>query len=317
MKILITAVILTCLLIPLERPAFSDTIFMKNDREVKGIVVEEYKDRIVLSTYEGEKTLFKRSIRSVVYDSPEKNLVRLGDSYVARREFGKAYYYYSKAYKLNPENKIGKEKMDYVTGLMFRKQEENKLRDVKRLQEFESWSIAKEEETVNYEDELERALGFRLTEKNGKIEVSDVKLKSAAYNAGVRTGDILVAVWGKFTGYMPAAEVARLLYEESFGEVKITIDREIKSSKKKKGLKYSDIIGGKLAMLFDGLTVVSQEGTSESFTGGLKKDDLIIEIDGLSMRYMPLDRAINLIEEPGAGDVVLTVRRDITVWRKQ
>ena len=61
--------------------ALGDTVYLNDGKEKKGIVVEDYTDRIVLSTYEGEKTLFKKNISKVVYDLTEQNLVKLGDKY--------------------------------------------------------------------------------------------------------------------------------------------------------------------------------------------------------------------------------------------
>ena len=53
---------------------FSDTIYTNNDREMKGIVVEDYKDRIVMSTVDGEITVPKTEIKQMFYDNEADNL---------------------------------------------------------------------------------------------------------------------------------------------------------------------------------------------------------------------------------------------------
>ena len=70
--------------------ASADSITLADGKEEKGIVVEEYGDRIVISTYEGEKTILKKNIRTMNFDLPEQNLSKLGDNAVAKREYEKS-----------------------------------------------------------------------------------------------------------------------------------------------------------------------------------------------------------------------------------
>jgi len=93
--------------------SLADAIYLKDGKEVKGIVVEEYADRVVISTYEGEQMLPKSDIDNIEYDFVEQNLVKLGDRYKERHEFEKAYFYYEKAIKTNPDYKVARERMNY------------------------------------------------------------------------------------------------------------------------------------------------------------------------------------------------------------
>src|SRR4030042_5854565 len=103
--------------------ASADTVYIKDGEEIKGIVVEEYTDRLVISTYEGEKTFFKKNIDRIIYDLTEQNLVMLGDKCMSREEFEKAYFYFDKAGRENPGYQLASDRMNYVTGYFFRKDE--------------------------------------------------------------------------------------------------------------------------------------------------------------------------------------------------
>ena len=53
---------------------YADTIFLKDGQELKGIVVEDYHDRIVLSTEKGEATHLKNDIEKIRQELTTKNL---------------------------------------------------------------------------------------------------------------------------------------------------------------------------------------------------------------------------------------------------
>ena len=46
---------------------------MGDEKRVKGVVVEDYDDRIVLSTIDGEKSIMKQKIERILYDMDEQN----------------------------------------------------------------------------------------------------------------------------------------------------------------------------------------------------------------------------------------------------
>lgn len=286
---------------------FADTVSLKNGEEIKGIVVEEYKDRVVVSTYEGEKGILKADIREILYDMPEQNLVKLGDTCLARREYEKAYFYYEKAHHTNPSHRIARDKMNYVMGYLFRRREQDKLEDVKRRRDFDSWPPAPPEPEETLEKKLEDIIGIRLNEEKNRVKITKVRKGSPAFTVGLEKNDVLVSVWGRLTGYMSVESVARLLLEESFGEIKMGIEREI-------ALKNEPPFT--LDMLVNGLTLVAVKRGGKGQKAGLVKGDLITAINGTSTRYMPLKDAIKMIENPKRDTVVLSIRREVTIWRK-
>ncbi len=307
--------------------ALADTVYLNDGTEVVGIIVENYKDRVVISTYEGEKTFIKKNISRIFYDLIEQNLVELGDRHMSRRELAKAYFYYEKAHKLNPEYKQASDKMNYVLGRLFREQGEAKRREIEKRREIKDWLVPLEKNSLmgqgavspadkDSENSLEKHIGIRIAEEAGSIRIKEVLKNSPASRAGLKRNDTLVSVWGRFTGYMPEDEVARILLEESLGEIKLCIRRNIILKKSEPPRRnYRDIIGGKLDMLIDGLTVVTVGNGRASQKAGLARGDLIVAINGAATRYMPFKDATGIIEDNNKSTVTFTVRRDVTVWK--
>jgi C-terminal processing protease CtpA/Prc len=273
-----------------------------------------------MSTYEGEKTIPKNEISSVYYDLIEQNLLKLGDSHMKRREFEKAYFYYDKARKANPDFQPARDRMNYVTGYLFRRREQEKRDVIKRRGEFEKWPHGNEDPKKyknNPAKDIWDLFGLKISENKGYIEVEGVQKFSSAYSAGIEQGDKLVSVWGHLAGYMSADAAASLILKESVGEIKIVIERDVNLKKEKPFVKsYQDILGGKLDMLLDGLTLVEVNSGGPADKAGLKKDDLITAIDGSSTRYMPINDAINIIENRNNESVLFTIQRRMTMWRK-
>jgi len=298
--------------------AAADTVSLKSGEDIKGIVVEEYGDRVVISTYEGEKGILKKDIREIRYDQLEQNLVKLGDMYAGRLEYEKAYFYYDKAYRANPSHQAARDKMNYITGYLFRKREQDKLSDVKRRKDFDNLpSPGKSKEDDPKRALIEEVFGISLGDKKNRIEITNVREPSPAHMAGLKKNDALISVWGRLTGYMSAESVARDLLKENFGEIKMDIGREITIKKDgSSGGSYADILGARFDMPVDGLTVAGVAPEGKAASAGLMKNDLITAICGVSTRYMPLKEAIKMIEDRTPGTITLTVRRKVTIWRK-
>ncbi|MEE8317873.1 MAG: tetratricopeptide repeat protein, partial [Candidatus Omnitrophota bacterium] len=100
MRYLITMII--CI-ISVTTLLYADTVIMKDRTKVKGLVVEEYVDRITLSTVEGEKNILRQEIERIEYDTPEQNFMQLGRAYDAKGWYDKASFYYKKAMEIKPD----------------------------------------------------------------------------------------------------------------------------------------------------------------------------------------------------------------------
>lgn len=295
--------------------ANADAIHTKDGQEIKGIVVEDYKDRLTFSTADGEISVMKSNIKDLYFDTEEDNMIKLAEQAKDKGDYQRAYSYYQMAAKLNPDSKQVKDGLVFLQGYLFRKDEVKKEEDVKRQEELERYGPvvnpmkSREEEVKERIERLRKSIGLSLAQKGKMPEAESVSKNSPAYNAGIRKGDLVVAVWGKLTGYMPLKDVMDMLLEKPSIEIKCTIERAVEVAKR------GGNIGVSFSMEFDGLTVSNVKYNSPSFVAGLKKRDLVVAINGQSTRYMPLKKAVELIKRSDTETVKLTLRRELTIWR--
>ncbi len=305
--------------------SYADTITTNDGREVKGVVVEDYKDRLVFSTPDGEITIPKANIKELALDSEEENLIKLAERAFERRDYNRSYTYYLIAHELNPDSKPAKDGMVFLQGYLFRKEEINKEEEMKRLQRLERYGTVVEtargdkEKLEELKSNLKNSLGLEIKTNKAVPEIAAVTKSSPAYDAGIRKGDLLVAVWGKLTGYMPIGEILELALDKPSLELKCTIERTANVEIGDKGAFAGPerMIGASLKMEFDGLTISGVKDNGAAGKAGLEKDDLITAIDGKSTRYMPLQKAVELIKSSKEDSVKLTIRRELTIWRRK
>lgn len=315
--------ILMLLAFSFQASAFADTVTLKSGKEVKGIVVEDYASRIIISTIDGEQTIMKDEIREVFYDTEEDNLIKLADRARQKRNYIKACDLYEKALKMNPRSKAAQDGMVFCQSNMVRRQEADKASDIARREEFERYGGFTGGQTAkNKEDDLNAklndALGITLVITDGTPRVDSVRLGSQAYDAGVRMGDHLIAVWSRLTGYMSLEEVIDILLEKTSFEVKVTIERtvDVNVNPARGAIStLNDLIGAALVMKFDGLTADQVMNGGNADRAGLKDGDLITAIDGQQTRYMPLKKAVDIVRSSKGTAVKITLRREIVIWR--
>lgn len=289
----------------------ADTINTKDGKEIKGIVVEDYNDRIVLSTASGEVALKKADIEELYFDNEEENLIKLAEQAYERRDFARAFTYYNMALKVNPASKAANDGLVFLQGYLFRKEEAEKLDDIKRRENIERYGTVipvtrmenEEERFKSLKRRLWEVIGLSLGIEKGFPKVIDVRTKSPAYAAGIRKNDLIVGVWAKLTGYLSLVEIMEMLLDKPSLEIRCLVERAASV----------DPEGVSFGMELKGLTVIDVAGNGAS-ESGLKKDDLIMSINGESTRYMPLKKALGLIKR-SRGGVNLIFRRVTLIWR--
>lgn len=305
-------------------PAHADTLRLKSGKEVKGIIVEDYQSRVVISTIDGERTIMKDSIAALHYDSEDENLVKLAERAQERRDYVKAYDFYEKAIRINPKSKAAQDGLVFCRGYLVRKQEVKKEDDIRRREEFEHFggAAASRPARAGKKDdlatELQATLGLTLRIQDGSPAIDVVQQRSQAYKAGARAGDDLVAVWSRLTGYMSLEDVMRLLLEKPSFEMKITIERAADVAvNPRRGAASSphDLIGASFVMRLEGLTLVQVKEGGAAAQAGLRNSDLIIAIDGQRTRYMPLQKAIGVVRASKGPTVKISFRRELIIWR--
>ncbi len=287
--------------------SFCDTIYLKDESQVKGIVVEEYSDRIVISTEYDEAEMMKFEIKSIRYDLLEQNLVAMAKKYKEAGDYRRAYFYYDKARKVNPEYKEAIDGINYVEGFLFRQELGRKSEEVSRYQQVEDFLSSKFKKEKLPLSKLKELIGIEIKDTGKDIKVMKVYEVSPAAEAGLKDGDTVSSIWGRLTGYMSCREVAQILTKPANLEIKLEIDREIKVSP-------HAIKSSQFDLRFEGLCLTNIPDGSEAFAAGLRNDDLILSIDGDSIRYTPLKEVINLLK---SSPRTLLVRRELTIWRKK
>lgn len=310
---------------PMISLLFSDTIHTNDGQDIRGIVIEDYKDRIVMSTVDGEITALKADIRELYYDSEADNLVRLAEQAKERGDIMRALTYYDMALRADPNSKPAKEGVIFLQGYLFRKEQVKKEKEVKRQEEIENFGAVKiaedksvEEKIKDMESGMRQLIGIALGTKGSGQIIESVRPNSPAAEAGINRNDIIVAVWGRLTGYMPLEDVMRVLLEKPSLEIKCTIERDIAlmpDPDKSIVSSLKDVTGATFSMQFDGLTVSDVIDDSPAFEAGLKKGDLVIDINNVSTRYMPINKAIALMRGTKNSAIVLKIRRELIIWR--
>ncbi|MDD5136859.1 MAG: nickel pincer cofactor biosynthesis protein LarC, partial [Candidatus Omnitrophica bacterium] len=86
--------IIGVLLVSFASFARADSVITNEGEEIKGIVLEDYKDRIIMSTVSGEKTILKDDIKELYFDEEEDNLIKLAEQAKERRDYIRALTYY-------------------------------------------------------------------------------------------------------------------------------------------------------------------------------------------------------------------------------
>jgi C-terminal processing protease CtpA/Prc len=323
MKLFKFFLLVACSVLLFQSATVADTIHLKDGSKVKGIVVENYYQSIVLSTIHGEKRFDKSDIKDILYDRKEQNLVKLGDYYQQNRNLAKAYTYYKKAYELNPDYKEAKDKFIYARSTLLRNPEKQFRDGMAKKQAFfkESGKLydPKVEKTaVTKEERFKKATGLVLVSDKGMPKIVKVTPFSAAEESGIRKGDIIISIWGKLAGYLALDTIMDMMMESPLPEIILSVKRVITISAPGKQGRGLDNIGLSLEMREGGLVVAALRRDSVGVRSGLMEGDIITHIDGAPVRYIPFNSAKNRISNSLLkGNVNLDIARDLSLWRKE
>ncbi len=305
--------------------ARADTIQTNDGKEIKGIVVEDYKDRVIISTADGELTVMKSGIKNVAYDGEEENLIKLAERAKDHKDYEKSYVYYTMALKANPLSKIAREGIVFLQAYLFRKEEQWKHSDMMLQAELDAKSgkaMPQNSATDRLKEstlKLRDSIGITIKSSDGQFKVETVDAKSAANEAGVRQGDLIIAIWGRLTGYMATQDAIEILLEKPTLEIKCTIERKINVPiEPDRGILAGskELIGASFSLEFDGITISDMAEDGSAYAEGMQKGDLVTALDSKPTRYMPLKEAVDFIRNSNGDSVEITVRRVVTIWRK-
>ncbi len=301
--------------------AAADTIFMKDGKEVKGVVVEEYADRLVVSTVYGETGVIKAEIEKIFYDEKDINLMALAEKAKNAGDYKAAASYYEKALKINPKSTAARDGLAYAQGVRGRLYKQVGTRD-RQANRFAGGAVVnpagEDEDISDLRRQLAESVGITMRPGDRFPAVVNVKNGSPAFTAGLKPGDLLVAIWGKLTGYRSFKDVMVLLLRSGY-ETRCVIERTVAVpvSSDRSLFSCQSLIGASFEMTIEGFTVRDVAAGCPAEKAGLAKDDLITSLGGEPTRYMPLKEAVRAIKSTKGDSVVLTIRRSVIIWKKE
>lgn len=296
----------------------ADTIILKDGTKIKGLILEEFKDRIIFSTVDGEKEFMKNALSSAIYDSEEKALLRKGANQFKKGQFIKAYYTYKRAAELNPDLEEARERLYYLKSYLDTKLRRDILNDVASKKERDEQSPGK-----TLVQMVEEELGLVLEEGERYVFIKEIKENSLLGKAlEIKPYDRIVSVRGEMTAYMGINEVAEILLIP--GEIRVTIERDISLKlnpvtslfDKIPFNKYKQILSAELSLKKYGVMFQNLKERGIARAAGIRENDLLFRMNGLNIRYVPLARVVETIENNQAREIDLIIRRDVTLWKK-
>ncbi|MFH1305243.1 MAG: PDZ domain-containing protein [Candidatus Omnitrophota bacterium] len=300
----------------------ADTVIMQDGERRKGVVVEEHNDRIVLSGMEGEKQIMRTDTKNIIFDLKEQNLTSFADLYRDKGSYEKAHYYYVKALEVNPNYKKARDGFNYTGTYLQQASRRLKLDHIRRRNEGKEWNrestvSTAPTEKINEAAKLKENLGIVLGADKEGISVSGIVPLSPAAAAGIKRGDILASVWSRSVSYMQPEEVIKRLLDPGVMDIKVAIIRSVKLNLDNASGKYSALIGAGLGFAeMEGLIVekVIPGGLAEK--ARIKKNDLIMDVQGQPTRYMSLEKVDNTISSRKGKQLSLKIKRDVVMWKK-
>lgn len=299
---------------------YADAILLKDGQELKGVIVEDYADRVVLSTEGGQVCLLKDAIEKIDFEDPEQNLVKLGRAYREKGDYKQAMYYYKSAYRLNPKMKEASDGITSVTNMAFRQGHSELEKKVAGRQDLEekrgnvltAAGAETEAPSEAEQNELWNGMGIAIGTEGPDIKVTRVLNGSRADSAGIKEGDIIVSVWGKLIRYMDLRDVYGLILHSGASEIKLALARPKTIALRRnhifRGAEY--MLGARLSVAFEGLIVNVVEEDGPFYKAGINKGDRITRLSGVTTMYMPLETVYKSIEDMKDDILYLDIQRE-------
>jgi tetratricopeptide (TPR) repeat protein len=317
LKIILGAVTTALFCVLLAETFYGDVIIKKDREKIRGVIVEEYRDRVVISTLDGEREIFRNDIANINFDLEEQNLVRIGDFYQDRGMYQKSYYYYRQALEVDPNYKSAKEGLDYSGFMLQQFERKMKRGHIRRMNEEKAWRTGTKTPEENIEEEFRRVLGFSVEPYKANFRITDVQRLSRAYQAGLREGDIIIALWGRMVGYSHPEEFVSKIVSSDIMEVRLTMERIMEIELDDTSGNLSSLMGMNITYSetegFE-VTAVAQGGRAER--AGIIAGDVFTEIDGRSTRYMPRRDMEKVFMEKRGSNITVAIKRDTSVWKR-
>lgn len=274
--------------------AFADTVYFTSGEEIKGLVVEEHHDRIVVNTEAGEKTLLRARIDEIFYSEPERNFLYLGWQALENNGFDLARSFFRKALAMNPRLEEAQDALSYLEDLLQRSAFQQGLKNPLEM--------------------LRRQWGLTLAAGGRLVSVERVEAGSLAERSGLLAGDGLVSFWSSSLAYRSPAQVAQHLLGPAQSKIKLTLERTLRLPPAEEERSWP---GFKFSMERGGLTVARVEPGGVAEQAGLRRSDRVVTLgSGQATRYQTLEAANIRLAQGRVEGISLLIHRDLRIVRE-
>jgi len=315
--------ILVAIMLSFSQGVVADTLYLKDAKEIKGIVVQNYHDRIVFNTIDGEKTFRKSDIEDILYDQREQNLIKLGDFHYQKNNLIKAYTYYRKAYQINPDYKEAQDRYIHIRSVLMRRPEKQFKSDMDRKralfkQAGKLYEPKIKEGIAKSKEELFKQLtGIVLFTEDEVPKIRSLVSESPASKAGIKVYDEIFSVWGRLTAYYGLDDIVDMIIDSPSPEVMLKVKREISIYPDSKKIEAFSDLGISIGVEEPGLMVSGIDKSIMPSEIDLLKEDIISDVNGESIIYTPLKEVEETIKSSlTEGKLTLKIIRNLTLWRK-
>jgi membrane-associated protease RseP (regulator of RpoE activity) len=303
----------------LAATAAADTVILRDGTRVKGLILDEMKDRIVFSTPAGEVEILKSEIRSAIYDTETQALLQKGRNQIRRGQYIRAYYTFENVLEMDPEIDEARERLVYLASQVERINRQDFVGDPgQRNARLAGGKKKPAIETVR------ETIGLTFFSDGKYVTVRDTGGKGTpAFEAGLMPGDRIVSVWGNMAAYMDEDGVAESLLDAP--EVKMTVERTVTLVLPPSGKErtwppvpaYRRATGAAIFLKKKGFVAGDVSPGGAFGEAGIKEGDLLYRIAGKNTRYMPFRAVRSTIEAGRGGGMEVVIRRDISLWVKE
>lgn len=287
--------------------SFADTIYLKEKKTLKGVIVEEQGDRYLLNTVDGEIPVLKALIEKIQYDDPEQSYYQLGRQLQRAGRLREALMAYEKAAELQPAFQAAREAAFNVQRLLGGQEESQVLAEIRQrrlVMERVSRSAQATPAPSGPPNDFDARFGCSVHYDNGWTVISRVRPNSSAAVAGLRPGDLLIQIWNEPMAHLSPAVVGERL-AAARGELALTIERSMVLRRDSRHPLY----GLQVMVGYDGLRVasVAPGSPSEHLVAG----DLIVALNGHPGRYLTGPQAQQILA--ASPQLEVTLQRSVTL----
>ncbi|MBF0217068.1 MAG: PDZ domain-containing protein [Candidatus Omnitrophica bacterium] len=313
--------IFAALLAVLSLDSRADTVFLKDGTRIQGVILDEYSDRVLVSTTEGEKSVLKDDIWKASYSDEIRSTLHKARNMVRRGKLTEAYSYYKKVSELDPGNIEADIRIEFL-----RKNIKNGVHDkVWDNIEMRTSALSGGRYDPAFAVKKERykfflSPGEPFVTVNAKVEDAE----GIVFQPNrLTSGDRIISVWGAKTAYLSVEEIAGLLATNGDNKVVFERDVDVAMGNPLRGLsvfrfsgRYRAITGASLELNNKGVEVMKVDQGGPFSLAGIIPGDIISSVNGESIKYTPIKKVFQRIEAGAGSKTVFSIQRDITIWNK-